>query len=1068
MPSSSRGRDLPNHSANNNSSSASTVLESLLTPARAKELAEALPPPSLARLLELAASHTPSVPAFAAKFLETAARVHEREPASLPTWLDAFEVLQQAPSVARPGLEAFLEASKRRLQVATLCRWAEQARAIARHSPYLGSEYLVATRTLLGDPGGQAEALATLVSRFLHNEGPRGEFVVRALLRGLPSSRAKIDADVFALWATLGLRLEQPQRGWAFFAGAPPALWRLHREEQRLVLQALSAVTSNDLAWQLYCTLPNALLAFPRPLRQRMAAVLAASAPAAPAEWLDVVPVAAALLSSLPTSTRNAAVAAMEKVAAVFPAAVPGMVRRIPQIYECATEEQAARWVATGLELCGQDATLARAYFGLETRTSVRVLGASPTAAVFSEVQSWLRKFTHMLAATSVTLRPNPGWTLRPPLEGLFEERIAEVPDRIDFFPTHEENLGLYRFLAMQIAGRFACGTAPEAPAVWPRWKTELESDASRAHLPDWFLLAEGVRVGVQMAERFPGWSAQQRSLLARFCLRAREIDAGKQPSLPDWLLAWELAGEPLEVLPGPLQVAGAVVRTVSAPLRDPGATVDDSWNVAQLLEQAFRRLFASTAEPDCAPASEVPNYLVPVDLFDGDGPIPDSVPAETSCSGLDRDVSDFQAEITSSEEQAGSGTSLSADALEALMRAGVPIELRQGRSLSIEGLGLYINDLLGKLPQEQLVELQSLLDTEGEPAPRVRRWLANPANGDAYYYDEWDYLLNDYRPAWCRLVEMPVESDGGEFFQRTLAAYSALLPAVRREFQKIRPDAYEVVRGLEAGEDFDLNAVVDARSDRRARRAPSTKLYVARQREERDVAVLFLVDMSASTDEPVDGVGASRAAAGAASRNPRRIIDITKEALVIMAEALEELGDAYAIYGFSGHGRAQVEFYTVKSFREGLSAAVRGRIGALEPKRSTRMGTALRHALAKMAHVSARSRHILLLSDGFPQDFDYGQDRRSNTYGLRDTTAALRECEAKGVTPFCITVDRAGHDYLREMCPQSRYLVIDDITSLPRELPKIYQRVVTTSKLALPAASFANPHAVGRRSSRR
>ncbi|HVM95058.1 MAG TPA: VWA domain-containing protein, partial [Candidatus Acidoferrales bacterium] len=108
-----------------------------------------------------------------------------------------------------------------------------------------------------------------------------------------------------------------------------------------------------------------------------------------------------------------------------------------------------------------------------------------------------------------------------------------------------------------------------------------------------------------------------------------------------------------------------------------------------------------------------------------------------------------------------------------------------------------------------------------------------------------------------------------------------------------------------------------------------------------------------------------------------------------------------------------------------------------------TRMGTALRHSVEKMAGISARSRHLILLSDGFPQDFDYGQDRRSNVYGLRDTSIALRECETAGITPFCITVDKAGHDYLREMCESSRYMVIDDISSLPRELPKIYQRVI-------------------------
>ena len=121
----------------------------------------------------------------------------------------------------------------------------------------------------------------------------------------------------------------------------------------------------------------------------------------------------------------------------------------------------------------------------------------------------------------------------------------------------------------------------------------------------------------------------------------------------------------------------------------------------------------------------------------------------------------------------------------------------------------------------------------------------------------------------------------------------------------------------------------------------------------------------------------------------------------------------------------------------------MKGRIGAIEPKRSTRMGTALRHATAQIRRVAARSKHVILLSDGFPQDLDYGDDRRSNAYGIQDTMMAFAEASRAGVTPFCITVDKAGHDYLKQICDVSRYLVIDDITSLPRELPKIYQRFV-------------------------
>ena len=158
----------------------------------------------------------------------------------------------------------------------------------------------------------------------------------------------------------------------------------------------------------------------------------------------------------------------------------------------------------------------------------------------------------------------------------------------------------------------------------------------------------------------------------------------------------------------------------------------------------------------------------------------------------------------------------------------------------------------------------------------------------------------------------------------------------------------------------------------------------------------------------------------------------------------LQELGDRYAVYGFSGQGRSHVEFYLVKPFQEGLTARVRGRIGGIEPRRSTRMGTALRHARMKMTNVTARSKHVFLLSDGFPQDFDYGADRRSNTYGIQDTMMALKECQAAGITPFCITIDRESEAELRDLYGEIGYTIIDDVLSLPERLPGIYRRLTT------------------------
>jgi nitric oxide reductase activation protein len=177
-------------------------------------------------------------------------------------------------------------------------------------------------------------------------------------------------------------------------------------------------------------------------------------------------------------------------------------------------------------------------------------------------------------------------------------------------------------------------------------------------------------------------------------------------------------------------------------------------------------------------------------------------------------------------------------------------------------------------------------------------------------------------------------------------------------------------------------------------------------------------------------------------------VIDIMKEALVLLSAALDTIGDTYAIYGFSSAGRRDVDLYPVKTFAESLSQDVRGRVGGLTPQRSTRMGAAVRHGTRQLRTLSSRAKFLVLLSDGHPEDMDYGPDKHSPTYGVRDTMMALREAERGGILSFCLTVDKAGRDYLREMCAPSRYMIIEDMTSLPTELPKIYQRYIRSQKL--------------------
>ena len=179
-----------------------------------------------------------------------------------------------------------------------------------------------------------------------------------------------------------------------------------------------------------------------------------------------------------------------------------------------------------------------------------------------------------------------------------------------------------------------------------------------------------------------------------------------------------------------------------------------------------------------------------------------------------------------------------------------------------------------------------------------------------------------------------------------------------------------------------------------------------------------------------------------AADAAKRRIIDIQREAVLLMATALEGLGDRYGVYGFSGYGRDGVEFYVAKELDEPFDQGVMDAVAAMKPKRSTRMGPAIRHAAAKLDSSGGALKVLMIVSDGFPQDHDYGPERGNHEYGVQDTAKALQEAEQRGIETFCVTVDRSGHDYLRRMCPDSRYMVIEETRELPDTLQKAYRQL--------------------------
>jgi hypothetical protein len=351
-------------------------------------------------------------------------------------------------------------------------------------------------------------------------------------------------------------------------------------------------------------------------------------------------------------------------------------------------------------------------------------------------------------------------------------------------------------------------------------------------------------------------------------------------------------------------------------------------------------------------------------------------------------------------------------------------------------------------------MERSAIRDALGTERPLAR----------SYRYDEWDHTRQRYLRHWCRLFEerlAPDTESSNEELKRVIRTHS---PAVLKQLEQIKPLGYQRVSRVMEGDELDFKALIDARLDIRAGKSPDERIYSRKERVHRDVCAVFLVDLSASTDDPVepakplppeqylDNPGelnlrdpfdddvAALSHEVAAETKRRRIIDVQRESMLIMSAALERLGDSYGIYGFSGYGRDCVEFFVAKEPDEPFTQATLQAIAGMSPKRSTRMGPAIRHSTNKLVASGNALKLLIILSDGFPQDADYGPLRGDHEYGLQDTAKSLEEAQAKGVQTICVTVDKSGHDYLKKMCSKSRYLVIEEIEDLPEALSQVYQ----------------------------
>jgi len=285
--------------------------------------------------------------------------------------------------------------------------------------------------------------------------------------------------------------------------------------------------------------------------------------------------------------------------------------------------------------------------------------------------------------------------------------------------------------------------------------------------------------------------------------------------------------------------------------------------------------------------------------------------------------------------------------------------------------------------------------------------------------YDEWDFRRRSYRKNWCALTEHEVGAVYDDFVSITLEKYHHLVSDIRRHFEALRGEN-KSLRAQTFGDEIDLDAVITARCDMLTGVEMSDRLYSLVKKQERNLAVMFMIDLSGSTKGWIN--------------------DAERESLLLLCQALEILGDQYAIFGFSGMTRNRCEVFKIKAFHEKYNREIAARISGLRPQDYTRMGVVIRHLSSILNAVEAKTRVLITLSDGKPDDYDGYRGE----YGIEDTRQALFEARHAGIHPFCITIDKDAVEYLPHLYGPASYVVVDEVRKLPLKVADIYRKLTT------------------------
>ncbi|MBN4060484.1 VWA domain-containing protein [bacterium AH-315-I20] len=680
--------------------------------------------------------------------------------------------------------------------------------------------------------------------------------------------------------------------------------------------------------------------------------------------------VVALLFSSMPTAARNLGDAELfrgylsliHQLASTASRGVRPMLSHIDELLSKLTLSGLRRWANFGAQAYRRDYKNLTAYFNLESADSRAMLQKERRGILFVKTQRKLNFYLRALWGRDFFLRPTGAdfSDFRP----YIEHRILHLPDALDDYGD-VPGLEVYRATSAHMAAHMVYSSAAIS--------AEQLSPAQMFFIG----LIEDARVEYKAVQEFPG--------LRKLWHRMMEVPHEETPEHPTMLLLEKLA---MMLLDENIQSEDDELNKLAKYFHD---NIEERQDDNQFSWHLGLDVFNLLAKRKAVPSLRILERI--------------DIPYRDDNRYIwEFDEANWNAEF---EYMAASQQQVRRIVSPLMMAHEVDCELAGDDAQEVwickDNMRFYEDDLTD--------DAASFNDA----------WGKEPIS-EPYHYQEWDYQIQLHRPDWVTVYERRQPKGFLEDIDAILDEYRPVAHRIKQIIDLLTPAGVQRERNLEDGDEVDLNAAIDAMIAIRMGEQPNTRITMRNVLKNRDLSVVVLLDLSESTNEPING-------------SDKTVLQLTREAATLVSTAIEGIGDPFAIHGFASDGRHDVQYYRFKDFNQHFDDEAKSRLAGMKGGLSTRMGAALRHAGQHLHKQQEKRKLILLVTDGEPADID----ERDPQHLRHDTKKAVEELYGTGVLTYCLTLDPLADTYVKRIFGENNFTIIDNVDKLPEKLPTLF-----------------------------